>query len=79
MVVDGGIYTRDGEVLLSCCGTEQQDKYFEKLVPGRRVQGPLIKIIVVLWDTSVRLLSSKQCVSVHELTWDKRSEIGRRS
>lgn len=43
------------------------------------MQAPLIKIIVASWCIDVVLLSSKHFMSVHELTWNKRSEIGWRS
>lgn len=45
----------------------------------RQGQAPLIKIIVASWYADAVLLSSKQFMSVRELTWNERSEIGGRS
>lgn len=46
---------------------------------GRHAQALLIKITTVPWCPDVGLLSSKQFMTAHEVTWDKTSEIGGRS
>lgn len=80
IVVYGGVYTRDNtSPFLMQLNRKTRQIFWTAHMSKRHVQAPLIKIIVVSWCTDVVLSSSKQFMTVHELTWDKRSEIGGRS